>query len=59
MHALHRSWLFDPATVNVSAEGGHIRLSGTVQTPHERSVALTTAWAAPGATAVENDLVVA
>lgn len=59
MHALHRSWLFDPAMVKVSAEGGRIRLSGTVHTPYDRSIALMTAWAAPGATAVENDLVVA
>jgi osmotically-inducible protein OsmY len=55
-HALHRSWLFDSKTVNVSATGGHIRLTGTVRSPHERQVAATTAWAAPGATAVENEL---
>jgi osmotically-inducible protein OsmY len=57
-HALHRSWLFDSKTINVSATGGHIRLTGTVRSPHERQVAATTAWAAPGATAVENDLLV-
>jgi len=55
-HALHRSWLFDSKTVNVSASGGNIRLTGTVRSPQERQVAGTTAWAAPGATAVENDL---
>ncbi|MBR0654132.1 BON domain-containing protein [Plastoroseomonas arctica] len=55
-HALHRSWLFDAKTINVSATGGHIRLTGTVRSPYERQVAATTAWAAPGATAVENDL---
>lgn len=55
-HALNRSWLFDSKTVNVSAMGGHIRLTGTVRSPHERELAATTAWAAPGATAVENDL---
>ncbi|NKC33614.1 BON domain-containing protein [Falsiroseomonas selenitidurans] len=55
-HALHRSWLFDAKTINVSASGGHIRLTGTVRSPHERQVAATTAWAAPGATAVENEL---
>jgi osmotically-inducible protein OsmY len=27
-----------------------------VRSPYERQVAATTAWAAPGATAVENDL---
>jgi osmotically-inducible protein OsmY len=55
-HALHRSWLFDSKTINVNATGGQIRLSGTVRSPHERQVAAATAWAAPGATAVENDL---
>lgn len=58
MAALHRSWLYDAKTVSVSAEGGKIRLNGTVRSPHERQVANTTAWAAAGATAVENDLVV-
>ncbi|MFC7694489.1 BON domain-containing protein [Paeniroseomonas aquatica] len=57
-HALHRSWLFDSKTIAVSATGGHIRLTGTVRSPYERQVAATTAWAAPGATAVENDLLV-
>jgi len=56
-HALHRSWFFDPA-IAVSAEGGAIRLSGTVHSPHERQVAASTAWAAPGATSVENDIIV-
>ncbi|MEI6162053.1 MAG: BON domain-containing protein [Roseococcus sp.] len=55
-HALHRSWLFDSKTVNVSATGGHIRLTGTVRSAQERQLAATAAWAAPGATAVENDL---
>lgn len=58
-HALHRSWLFDSTTINVSASGGQIRLTGTVRSPHERRVAAATAWAAPGATAVENELRIA
>jgi osmotically-inducible protein OsmY len=58
MHALHRSWFFDPKTVNVTADGGRIRLTGTVHSWHDRQVAAETAWAAPGATAVENDLTV-
>ena len=57
-HALHRSWLFDPKTIDVSAEGGRVRLNGTVHSLHEKSLAATTAWAAPGATAVENNLAV-
>ena len=58
MDALHRSWFFDPKTVNVTAEGGHVRLSGTVRSLNERYVAADTAWAAPGTTDVQNDLVV-
>jgi osmotically-inducible protein OsmY len=58
LRALHRSWYFDPDAIKVSAEGGRVRLTGTVHSWHERQVATTTAWAAPGATAVENDIVV-
>ena len=57
-HALHRSWFFDPRTINVSARGGKVRLTGTVETPHDRQIAASTAWSAPGVTDVENDLVV-
>ena len=56
--ALHRSWLYDPKTVIVSADSGKIRLTGTVRSLHERELATATAWAAPGATAVENDLAI-
>ena len=55
-HALHRSWLFDPQMVTVSADGGRVRLAGTVHSWHDRQVAADTAWAAPGAIAVENDI---
>jgi osmotically-inducible protein OsmY len=58
MHALDRSWFFDPTTVSVSAQGGKIRLTGTVKSWHDRQLAAATAWAAPGATAVENDIAV-
>jgi osmotically-inducible protein OsmY len=58
MHALHRSWFFDPKTIAVSAQGGKVRLTGTVYTWHDRQVAAATAWSAPGATAVENDIAV-
>jgi osmotically-inducible protein OsmY len=56
MHALHRSVFFDPKTISVSAEGGDIRLTGTVHSLHERQVAAATAWSAPGACTVENDI---
>jgi osmotically-inducible protein OsmY len=57
-HALGRSWFFDPKTISVSAQGGKVRLTGTVSSWHDRQVAASTAWAAPGATAVENDIAV-
>ena len=55
MVALHRSW-FDPKTINVSAQGGNVELTGTVRSWYERDVAGSTAWAAPGATNVENNI---
>jgi len=58
MHALHRSWFFDPKTITVTAAGGKVRLTGTVHTPHDRQIAAAIAWAAPGTTDVENDILV-
>ena len=57
-HALHRSTFFDPMTVGVTVLDGHIRLTGSVRTWHDRQVAAETAWAAPGAMDVENDITV-
>jgi osmotically-inducible protein OsmY len=57
-HALHRSWFFDPSTIKVTASGGNIKLTGYVNSWHDRQVAAETAWAAPGATSVVNDLTV-
>jgi len=56
-HALNRSWL-EAKTVHVSAEGGRIKLTGTVHSMHDRLMASDAAWAAPGATHVENDIAV-
>ncbi len=55
-HALHRSWLFDEENVHVSAEGGKVHLTGTVDSLRDRQTAAATAWAAPGTTSVENDI---
>ena len=55
--ALGRSWL-DPATINVSAQGGNVKLTGKVESWYERGEASSTAWAAPGTTSVENDIAV-
>jgi osmotically-inducible protein OsmY len=57
-HALHRSWFFDPDNVHVRANGGRVLLTGTVNSSSERQIAGRTAWSAPGATSVENDIAV-
>ena len=57
-HALHRSWFFNPDAITVTASGGDITLTGYVTSWHDRQVASDTAWAAPGATSVVNDLTV-
>jgi osmotically-inducible protein OsmY len=58
MHALHRSWFFDPRTINVTADDGTVWLSGTVHSAHERQIAAATAWAAPGVTDVVNEITI-
>ena len=55
MHALHRSWYFDDS-IKVSAEGGKVHLTGTVDSWMDRQTAASTAWAAPGTTSVKNDI---
>jgi osmotically-inducible protein OsmY len=57
MVALNRSW-FDPATINVTAHDGKVKLTGNVVSWHERDQAGSTAWAAPGTTSVENDIAI-
>ena len=54
--ALDRSWLFDPRTVTVKADGGTVYLGGTVRTMQERREAMGAAWASPGTTAVVNSI---
>jgi osmotically-inducible protein OsmY len=55
--ALHRSWL-DPKGVKVTADGGRVTLTGYVDSWNDRALAGSTAWAAPGATDVENHLII-
>lgn len=57
--ALHRSWYFDADTIKIAVDGGTVRLTGSVDSLHDRRVAEKTAWGAPGATKVENLLEVA
>ncbi len=56
--ALYRSWFLSPDHVQAAAEGGTVCLAGAIQTPHDRDVVAATAWAAPGAAAVLNDVAV-
>lgn len=58
LHALHRSWFFDPTTIAVTARGSQVRLTGSVTSWNDRQVAAETAWAAPGVTEVANDIAV-
>ena len=58
MHALHRSWFFDPQTIKVTAQGGKVTLSGTADSVHDRKLAAATAWVAPGVTEVDNRIIV-
>ena len=56
--ALHRGW-FDPERITVTTDGGKVKLTGSVDSPAERWTAGSTAWGSPGATFVENDLIIA
>jgi osmotically-inducible protein OsmY len=56
MHALHRSWFFDPKTINVTTDNGTVHLTGTVHSLHDAQIAAATAWSAPGVTDVRNDI---
>ena len=57
MTALHRSW-FDPAHISVSVEGGVVQLDGSVRSWHERQLAETAAWGAPGITHVQDNITI-
>jgi osmotically-inducible protein OsmY len=56
--ALKRSWSTRPDAISVTADRGKVKLTGFVHSPHARRLATETAWNAPGATAVENELVI-
>jgi osmotically-inducible protein OsmY len=57
-HALHRSWFFDPQTVQVTVEDGKVLLRGTVSSEQDRRLVASTAWNAPGVVDVINELIV-
>lgn len=54
-HALHRSW-YDFDRIQVTSTNGTVKLTGTVDNWHDWQLASSTAWAAPGATAVDNQI---
>jgi osmotically-inducible protein OsmY len=56
--ALHRSWYYDPDTIQVNALGGKIKLTGSVTTWNARRLAGKAAWSVPGATSVDNAITV-
>ena len=58
LHALHRTWFFDPKTITVTEDGGKVLLSGTVHSWHDRLMVAEIAWAASGTTDVENNILV-
>ena len=55
--ALDRSW-FDPASINVTALDGKVKLTGSVESWYEREEASSAAWAAPGTTSVNNEITI-
>ena len=57
-HALHRSWFFEPNSIDVATTGGRVTLSGTAHSWQDRRMAESTAWGAAGTTAVDNDITV-
>jgi osmotically-inducible protein OsmY len=58
VHAMHRSWFFDPQMVEVKAESGRVELTGSVRSLQDRQLAAATAWGAVGVTDVTSDIVV-
>ncbi len=57
--AFKRQADLDAAGVTIQTEGNTVRLGGRVKAWHERGVAERAAWAAPGVTKVEDNIVVA
>ena len=56
--AFKRQASFDAADVTVVTEGSKVRLGGRVRAWTERGIAERAAWAAPGVTAVEDNIVI-
>lgn len=59
MAAFRRAGDVDAKGINVVADGGTVRLGGTVHSLNQRRVAENAAWAAPGVTRIEDNILVA
>lgn len=59
VQAFKRAADTDAGAINVVTDGGLVRLGGTVHSFHERQVAERAAWAAPGVTRIEDNIVIA
>lgn len=57
--AFKRQADLDAASVTVMTDGGKVTLGGRVKAWHERQIAERAAWAAPGVTKVEDNIVIA
>jgi osmotically-inducible protein OsmY len=57
--AFKRNAILDAATISVIADGGTITLGGRVHAWREREMAERAAWAAPGVTAVRDQIIIA
>lgn len=56
--ALDRSWLFDPMTVTVKADGGTVHLGGTIRTMQQRRRAVGAARSTEGTMEVDDQIMV-
>jgi len=59
LQAFKRAADTDARAINVVTDGGVVRLGGTVHSFHERQTAERAAWAAPGVTRIEDNIVIA
>lgn len=59
IQAFKRAADTDAGTINVVTDGGLVRLGGIVHSFRERQVAERAAWAAPGVTRIEDNIIIA